>query len=43
MFSKVQFINSIPCDKVIERARHDKIDYENRMFVIPVSFHEFGK
>ena len=49
--SKPDFIKSLKSmfneqqdyDKVIERAKHDKIPYEKRMFVIPISFNEHGR
>lgn len=28
-------------DKIIEKAKHDKVDYMIRMFVVPVSFNEY--
>ncbi len=40
---KSMFNEPINYDKIIERARKDKVDYEARMFVVPVSFSEWGK
>jgi len=39
---KIQFNENTDYEKVIERAKHDKIDHEYRMFVIPVNFNEFA-
>lgn len=40
---KSLFNEQIDYDKVLEYARKQRIDYEYRMFVIPVSFNEYGK
>ncbi len=40
---KSLFNEQIDYDKVMENARKQRIDYEYRMSVIPVSFNEFGK
>jgi hypothetical protein len=40
---KYLFNQPVDYDKIIARAKHDEIDYEHRMFVVPVSFNKFGK
>ena len=40
---KIQFRENIDYESVIERANTEKIDYEYRMFVIPISFNLYGK
>lgn len=40
---KIQFNESINYEQIIEQANHEKVDYEYRMDVIPVSFSQFGK
>jgi len=40
---KIQFNENVNYESVIEQANRDKIDYEYRMFVIPISFNEWGK
>lgn len=40
---KVQAHEQTDYDTVIARAKHDKIDYEHRMKIIPVNFNEYGK
>lgn len=40
---KIQFRDNPDYESVIEQANHEKVDYEYRMQVIPVSFSQHGK
>ena len=40
---KIQFRENIDYESVIERANREKVDSEYRMFVIPISFNEYGR
>jgi hypothetical protein len=40
---KIQFRDNPDFESVIEQANHEKVDYEYRMQVIPVSFSQHGK
>jgi hypothetical protein len=40
---KVQFNENTNYESVIDQANREKIDYEYRMFVIPINFNEYGK
>jgi hypothetical protein len=40
---KIQFNENTNYEHVIEQAKKDKIDYEHRMYVVPINFNEWGK
>jgi hypothetical protein len=40
---KIQFNETTDYERIIEQSNRDKIDFEYRMFVVPVSFSEYGK
>jgi len=40
---KIQFNETTDYERIIEMAKKDKQKYDNRMFVIPVAFNEWGK
>ena len=40
---KIQFRETSDYESVIEQANREKVDHEYRMYVIPVSFSEYGK
>jgi hypothetical protein len=40
---KIQFNEAVDYERIIDQAKRDKIKPDHRMYVIPVSFGEFGK
>ncbi len=40
---KIQTREQTDYDTVIARAKHDKVDYEYRMRIVPINFNEWGK
>jgi len=40
---KIQFNETTNYESVIEQSNRHKVDYEYRMFVVPISFSEYGK
>jgi len=40
---KIQFRENTNYEAVIEQSNRHKVDYEYRMYVVPVSFNEYGK
>ncbi len=40
---KSMFNEAQDYDRIMKQATHDKVDYQYRMFVVPVSFNEYGR